>query len=73
MLGKEVDNVFVKDGLSAISSLSISNEFTPELELFQNVPNPVRDNTSISFYLPQDGNVTLRDIKLIRTRYHNII
>ena len=54
------NNVFVKDGLSAISSLSLSNEFTPELELFQNVPNPVRDNTSISFYLPQDGNVTLR-------------
>ena len=54
------NNVFVKDGLSAISSISLSNEFTPELELFQNVPNPVQDNTSISFYLPQDVNVTLR-------------
>lgn len=54
------NNVFVKDGLSAISSLSLSNEFTPELELFQNVPNPVRDNTNISFYLPQDANITLR-------------
>jgi hypothetical protein len=29
------------------------------MELFQNVPNPVIDNTSISFYLPKDGNVRL--------------
>ncbi len=54
------NNVFVKDGLSAVSSISLYNEFTPELELFQNIPNPVQDNTSISFYLPQDCNVLLR-------------
>ena len=29
------------------------------MELFQNVPNPVLNNTSISFYLPQDGKVKL--------------
>ena len=28
------------------------------MELFQNVPNPVVDNTSISFYLPEDANVS---------------
>lgn len=54
------NNIFVKDGLSAISSISVSNEFSSRLELFQNVPNPVRDNTSISFYLPQDARVMLK-------------
>jgi len=29
------------------------------MELFQNVPNPVMDITSISFYLPKDGKVKL--------------
>ena len=53
------DDVFVKDGLSVISSITTSNIVEQELELFQNVPNPVMDNTSISFYLPEDGNVRL--------------
>lgn len=53
------DNVFIKDGLTVISSISTSDLISQELELFQNVPNPVLDNTSISFYLPQDGNVRL--------------
>ena len=53
------DNVFSKDGLSVISSISTANVVTQELELFQNVPNPVMDNTSISFYLPEDGKVRL--------------
>jgi hypothetical protein len=53
------DNMFTKDGLSVISSITSSNLVIQELELFQNVPNPVIDNTSISFYLPNDGNVIL--------------
>ena len=53
------DNVFSKDGLSVISSITTANVVAQELELFQNVPNPVMDNTSISFYLPEDGNVRL--------------
>ena len=53
------DNTFSKDGLSVISSISTANVVTQELELFQNVPNPVMDNTSISFYLPEDGQVRL--------------
>lgn len=52
-------NVFSKDGLSVISSITTANVVTQELELFQNVPNPVMDNTSISFYLPEDGKVRL--------------
>ena len=51
--------MFTKDGLSVISSITSSNLVIQELELFQNVPNPVIDNTSISFYLPNDGNVIL--------------
>ena len=53
------DNMFTKDGLSVISSITSSNLVIQELELFQNVPNPVIENTSITFYLPNDGNVTL--------------
>ena len=53
------DNVFSKDGLSVISSITTANVVTQELELFQNVPNPVMDNTSISFYLPEDGKLKL--------------
>ena len=53
------DNVFSKDGLSVISSITTANVVAQELELFQNIPNPVMDNTSISFYLPEDGNVRL--------------
>ena len=52
-------NMFAKDGLSVISSISTANVVNQEIELFQNVPNPVIDITSISFYLPQDGNVRL--------------
>ena len=53
------DNVFSKDGISVISSISTSTVIEQELELYQNVPNPVMDNTSISFYLPEDANVRL--------------
>lgn len=53
------DNTFSKDGLSVISSVSTVNVISQELELFQNVPNPVMDNTSISFYLPEDGKLKL--------------
>ena len=31
-----------------------------EFELYQNQPNPFTEHTQISFYLPQDGPVTLR-------------
>lgn len=53
------DNVFSKDGISVISSISTSTVIEQELELYQNVPNPVMDNTSISFYLPEDSDVRL--------------
>ena len=53
------NDVFSKDGISVISSISTSTVIEQELELYQNVPNPVMDNTSISFYLPEDGNAKL--------------
>ena len=70
-------DIFSKDGISVISSISASNLVNRELELFQNVPNPVIDNTSISFYLPQDGNVRLtvsntlgQDIMVLTNTYY---
>jgi hypothetical protein len=52
-------DTFVKDGLTVISSISTNVVIVQEMELFQNVPNPVIDVTMIGFYLPEDGNVKL--------------
>jgi uncharacterized protein (TIGR02145 family) len=35
-----------------------------EFQVFQNIPNPVRENTKILLYLPERGNVTI-DISLL--------
>jgi hypothetical protein len=53
------DNVFAKDGVSVVGSITTTAIITQEMELFQNVPNPVMDITSISFYLPNDGKIKL--------------
>ena len=53
------DNIFIKDGVSVVGAVEITSVVTQVMELFQNVPNPVVDNTSISFYLPEDANVRL--------------
>jgi hypothetical protein len=53
------DDVFSKDGVSVVGSIATTAILSQEMELFQNVPNPVLNNTSISFYLPQDGKVKL--------------
>tara|TARA_B110000967_G_C18740548_1_gene487493 strand:+ start:142 stop:873 length:732 start_codon:yes stop_codon:yes gene_type:complete len=52
-------STFSKDGVSVVGSITTATLLSQELELFQNVPNPVMDNTSISFYLPKDGKVRL--------------
>ena len=54
------DDTFTKDGVSVVGSITTTAVISQDLELFQNVPNPVLDNTSISFYLPQDGKINLR-------------
>lgn len=50
---------YFKDGLTVISSVSINQTLVQEMELFQNVPNPVSDFTEISFYLPTSSSVKL--------------
>lgn len=50
---------FVKDGLTVISSISTNVLIAQEIELFQNVPNPVIDISTIGFHLPEDGEVKL--------------
>lgn len=52
-------NSYFKDGLTVISGITVNQKIVQELELFQNVPNPVIDFTEISFYLPSSGNVKL--------------
>ena len=53
------DNIFIKDGVSVVGAVETTEVITQEMELFQNVPNPVVDNTTISFYLPKDSDVRL--------------
>ena len=48
-----------KDALTVISSISVNQHLVQEMELFQNVPNPVSDFTEISFYLPSSSKVRL--------------
>ena len=52
-------DIFIKDGVSVVGSLSLNKELKQEIELFQNVPNPVSEATEISFYLPKDSKVHL--------------
>lgn len=53
------DDVYAKDGLTVVSSVELIETIDQRLELFQNVPNPVVDHTTISFYVPNDGEVLL--------------
>lgn len=50
---------YFKDGLTVISNISVNEKLVQEMELFQNVPNPVVDFTEISFYLPSSSKLTL--------------
>ncbi len=52
-------NSFSKNGLTVVNSISRDHLILQELQLFQNVPNPVVNFSSIGFYLPEDGNVKL--------------
>jgi uncharacterized protein (TIGR02145 family) len=40
------------------------HSFSGEFQVFQNVPNPVRENTKIMLYLPESGKVTI-DVSLL--------
>jgi len=50
---------FIKDGMTVIAGFEQEEIITQEMELFQNVPNPVRSNTEIGFFLPEDTRATI--------------
>ena len=52
-------NAFIKDGMTVIAGFEQEALITQEMELFQNVPNPVRSNTEIGFFLPEDTKATI--------------
>jgi hypothetical protein len=52
-------NSFIKDGMTVIAGFQQEAVITQEMELFQNVPNPVRSNTEIGFFLPEDTRATI--------------
>jgi hypothetical protein len=52
-------NSFSKDGMTVIAGFDMDEVITQEMELFQNVPNPVRSNTEIGFFLPEDTRATI--------------
>ncbi len=54
------NHLFVKDGVSVVEHVSVSKPTKNDVELFQNIPNPVIDSLEIFFYLPSDEDqVTL--------------
>jgi len=53
------NNSFIKDGMTVIAGFEMEEVIAQEMELFQNVPNPVRSNTEIGFFLPEDTKATL--------------
>ena len=62
-------NVFIKDGLTVITGFQEEEVITQEMELFQNVPNPVRSNTEIGFFLPEDTKATVTLINKLGQEY----
>jgi hypothetical protein len=52
-------NSYIKDGLTVVSSIEFIESIDQTIELFQNVPNPVTDYTTISFYLPEESEVLI--------------
>jgi hypothetical protein len=53
------DNKYQKDGVTVVGEISLGKIIKQEIELFQNVPNPFQSNTSISFFVPVSGNVSI--------------
>ena len=62
-------NIFIKDGLTVITGFQEEEVITQEMELFQNVPNPVRSNTEIGFFLPEDTKATVTLINKLGQEY----
>ncbi len=62
-------NVYVKDGLTIITGFQEEEVITQEMELFQNVPNPVTSNTEIGFFLPEDTKATVILINKLGQEY----
>jgi hypothetical protein len=51
----EGNNYYETNGISVAGSLKIMNGFC----LYQNIPNPVNDRTEISFYIPENSQVSI--------------
>lgn len=62
-------NVYVKDGLTVITGFQEEEVITQEMELFQNIPNPVTSNTEIGFFLPEDTKATITLINKLGQEY----
>jgi len=62
-------NIFIKDGLTVITGFQEEEVVTQEMELFQNVPNPVTTNTEIGFFLPEDTKATVTLINKLGQEY----
>ena len=63
---------YIQDGLTVVASLSENTLEDLEMELFQNVPNPVIDQTTIQFYIPENGDYELNIVDLLGNQIENI-
>ena len=50
--------------LNAMLGMNDLHSFSENFRVFQNVPNPVKENTKILLYLPENGNVAI-DVSLL--------
>ena len=66
------DSTYSPNGLSVVSSLTINDLEQLEMELFQNVPNPVVDETMIQFYIPENAAYELTVFDLLGNQIENI-
>lgn len=66
------DSSYTQNGLTVVASLSENIFEDLEMELFQNVPNPVVDQTTIRFYIPETGDYELNIVDLLGNQVENI-
>ena len=56
--------LYLGDGSENNLTLRRKTSIKPSIELYQNTPNPWKNETRIAFYLPEDEEITLRIINL---------
>jgi hypothetical protein len=72
--GIVASDIFIKEGTLIITGINSSNEvMLTDYKLYDNFPNPFNPQTSISFYLPNGGNVKLKVFDILGNEIATLI